>query len=188
MTLFNEKAGKAANKDLATTRSNVLRTLFLGRILSLSLKDTKSLPLLDTKVKNEMDYILSALNTLDEHVRPLSIAPAYKWLNRNFNYDELTDVGGVIETFSQIQTDEDAKIYGAVARLYATLNTVRKRGKPVDTHKYLKFIELLTEELHAESTGGTTALMAVGEDVFFQANSATQITCTIVKPKAKEHG
>jgi len=187
MTLFNEKASKAANKDLATTKSNVLRTLFLARILSLSLRNSKNLPLLNINVKNEMEYILSTLNSLDEHVRPLSISPAYKWLNKNFEYDELIDVGGIIETFSQIQTDEDAQIYGAVARLYSTLNTARKRGKSIDTNKYLKFIELLTEELYAESTGGTTALIAVGDEVFFQANSSAQITCTIVKPKVGTH-
>jgi len=177
MTLFNEKAAKAANRDLTVTKSNTMRSLFLCRIAALSLKDTKSLPLLNTNVKKEMEYTLSILNTLEEHTKPLALSPNCKWLEKTLAYDELADVGGIIETFSQITSEQDAKIYSAVAGLYSTLNSLRKRGKKIDSNKYLRFIELLTEELHAEASGGTTALDVVGDEVHFN----------LVKPKARVH-
>lgn len=170
-TLFNERAADAVTTDLKITRTATMRSLFLCKVAFLSLQDTKHYSLLTKEAKSLIQKTSDSLLELDTQLRPLAAHPNNKWLQKVLSRDELASVGETIDTFSQIRTEEEAKLYSVVSDLYSTINSVSKRKQPLNMDKYMRLLNLVKEEMEADLSGGEPVFQVKDGDVIMMVPS-----------------
>lgn len=169
MSTLLDNTKKIDGHSKQAIKRNSARTVFLGRVLALSAQSTSQGGNLSPYVQTQYEDLLKALRKFEHNMQDYK-DPTMKWLDKAIDRTHAFGIANLIETFSQIETEQDELLYQQVCALFHEIVSVRKRGKKVDFNKYRLLFQVMEEELTADSTTGKGRLSVHENSLVFTFN------------------
>lgn len=131
-----------------------MRAVFIARVLAMNVEGTLNGNLLNETVTEEYTTLLDILRKFDKNMLPYK-EPNMKWLDKTIDRSHAFGITSIIETFAQLQTETDEELYHEVTEIFHNVIALSKRGKKINMKKYQLLLQLINNELQADTESPT---------------------------------
>lgn len=166
LKLLNEQAKTSDAASRLSTKTNSMKALFLARVLGLYTQLNTGMPLLAEPARESHQKVLDALREFEVEMKPYK-DPTMKWLDKALDRSHALGIAQLIETFSQITTEEDEALYSQVSDLFHAVISIRKKGKRFNLKKYQLLLQMMENELIADTTNQKSIVSVQDNSLLF---------------------
>lgn len=148
-----EHIKKMSGQQRLNLKRNSMRTAFMARVLAMHLDVTQTdESLINKDVLKEYNKLLTSLRGFDRFMQDYK-EPTMKWLSKPLERNQAFGVTEIIETFTQLENEQDEEIYFELTSIFNRIISMSKKKKKFNAKKYELLLSLISKELEADETG-----------------------------------